>query len=111
MQVSHSRSGLVVLFYLLFATVSTVLVLETYGAEIIKYQVQNSTLFSFINAMNTVSSTFPSWEILLPISTFLICLAVGLLFTCLCGLILFITEQSFRSINAMSLFKFQKPVE
>ncbi|EJG2388477.1 hypothetical protein AM391_RS21295 [Kluyvera ascorbata] len=111
MQANNSRSGLVVLFYLLFATVSTVWILETYGAEIIKYQVQNSTLFSFINAMNTVSSGIPSWEILLPISTFLICLTAGLLFTCLCGLLLFITEQSFRSINAMSVFKLQKPVE
>ena len=111
MQTNNSRSGLIVLFCLLFTTVSTVWVLEAFGVEIIKYQVQHSTLFSFISALNTVSNGLPSWEILLPISTFLICLTAGLLFTCLCGLVLFITEQSFRSINAMSVFKLQKPIE
>lgn len=111
MKVNNSRSGLVVLFYLLFTTISTLWILETYGAEIIKYQVQNSTLFSFVNAMNTVSTGLPSWGGLLPISTFLICLVAGLLFTCLCGVLLFVTEQSFRSINAMMVFKLQRPTE
>ncbi|ELW1648883.1 hypothetical protein NTH58_003971 [Enterobacter oligotrophicus] len=72
----NSRTGLSVLSYVLITIATTILLLEMYGAEIIKYQLSHSTLFSYLNALTY--SGFGQWDGLLPLTTFLISLTGGL---------------------------------
>lgn len=46
-----SGTGLSVLSHVLITISTTILLLEMYGAEIIKYHLSYSTLFSYLNAL------------------------------------------------------------
>lgn len=78
----NSRTALSVLSYVLITIVSTILLLEMYGPDIIKYQLSHSGFFSYLNALKY--SGFAQWDVLLPLTTFLLCLTGGLFCTCFC---------------------------
>lgn len=81
---SHiSRSTLA---YATITLASTILLLEMYGADIIKYQLSHSMFFSYLNALKY--SGFPQWDALLPLTTFMICLTGSLFCAWFCGFIL-----------------------
>lgn len=77
MHIQNTRTVLSVLFYGLITIVSTILLLEKYGAEIVKYQLSYSVLFSNLNGLKY--SGFGQWDALLPLTTFLLCLVGGLI--------------------------------
>lgn len=64
----NSRTALSVLSYVLITIVSTILLMEMYGPDIIKYQLSHSMFFSYLNALKY--SGFPQWDVLLPLTTF-----------------------------------------
>lgn len=82
----NSRTALSVLSYVLITIVSTILLLEMYAPDIIKYQLSHSMFFSYLNALKY--SGFPQWDVLLPLTTFLLCLTGGLFCTWFCGFLL-----------------------
>lgn len=59
----NSRTALSVLSYVLITIVSTILLLEMYGPDIIKYQLSHSGFFSYLNALKY--SGFAQWDVLL----------------------------------------------
>lgn len=72
--------------YAAITLASTILLLEMYGPDIIKYQLSHSMFFSYLNALKY--SGFSQWDALLPLTTFMICLTGGLFCAWFCGFLL-----------------------
>lgn len=100
MSSSHSRTDLSALSYVLITLASTILLLEIYGAEIIKYQLSHSGFFSYLNALKY--SGFAQWDGLLPLTTFLICLTGGLCCAALCAVFLKASEAIINALCSLT---------
>lgn len=81
-----TRTTLSAMAYAAITLASTILLLEMYGPDIIKYQLSHSMFFSYLNALKY--SGFSQWDALLPLTTFMICLTGGLFCAWFCGFIL-----------------------